>query len=154
MVGVNGSKFPAIRAHLEQNIAQVYKDLDISYVATHLEVRQVVETFLSVSMVSQETTRRTQKPVRQSCLAEALNHSYPYLPIDKVAIDKFNPGDAVVIFTPDSKCPAHAQKLAVCGALFFRFFFKIRTTPLLVMRLNADCMSLLRSQPRNSFRTT
>ena len=55
---------------------------------------------------------------------EALNHSYPYLPIDKVAIDKFNPGDAVVIFTPDSKCPAHAQKLAVCGTLFLRFFFK------------------------------
>jgi len=50
-----------------------------------------------------------------------LNHSY--LSIDKVAIDKFNPGDAVVIFTPDSKCPAHAQKLAVCGALFFLFFF-------------------------------
>jgi len=33
MVGVNGNKFTAIRAHLEQNIAQVYKDLDISYVS-------------------------------------------------------------------------------------------------------------------------
>lgn len=32
MVGVNGSKYPAIRAHLEQNIARVYKDLDVSYV--------------------------------------------------------------------------------------------------------------------------
>jgi hypothetical protein len=34
MVGVNGNKFTAIRAHLDQNIAQVYKDLDISYVPT------------------------------------------------------------------------------------------------------------------------
>ena len=30
MVGVNGSKFPAIRQHLEENIAQVYKDMDTS----------------------------------------------------------------------------------------------------------------------------
>lgn len=34
MVGVKGNKFTAIRVHLEQNIAQVYKDLDISYVPT------------------------------------------------------------------------------------------------------------------------
>lgn len=32
MVGVNGYKYPAIRAHLQQNIEQVYKDLDVSYV--------------------------------------------------------------------------------------------------------------------------
>jgi hypothetical protein len=32
MVGVNGNKFPEIRAHLQHNIAQVYKDLDVSYV--------------------------------------------------------------------------------------------------------------------------
>ena len=32
MVGVNGSKFPAIRQHLQDNIAQVYKDMDTSYV--------------------------------------------------------------------------------------------------------------------------
>jgi D-galacturonate reductase len=40
-------------------------------------------------------------------VAEPIDYSYPY--IDKVAIDKFKPGDAVVIFTPDSKCPVHAQ---------------------------------------------
>jgi D-galacturonate reductase len=34
MVGVNGGKFSAIRAHLDQNIAQVYKDIDTSYVPT------------------------------------------------------------------------------------------------------------------------
>jgi len=33
--------------------------------------------------------------------------------IDKVAIDGFNPGDAVVIFTPDSKCLVHARRLSV-----------------------------------------
>ena len=32
MVGVNGNKFPEIRAHLQNNIAEVYKDLDVSYV--------------------------------------------------------------------------------------------------------------------------
>ncbi|KAI9462504.1 D-galacturonic acid reductase [Lactarius psammicola] len=31
MVGVNGSKYPAIRGHLQKNIAQVYKDLDVSF---------------------------------------------------------------------------------------------------------------------------
>lgn len=32
MVGTNGGKFPAIRTHLQENIAQVYKNMDISYV--------------------------------------------------------------------------------------------------------------------------
>ncbi|KAK7064477.1 hypothetical protein R3P38DRAFT_2824770 [Favolaschia claudopus] len=31
MVGVNGGKFPAIRAHLEDNIGKVYKDMDLSF---------------------------------------------------------------------------------------------------------------------------
>ncbi|TFK57367.1 D-galacturonic acid reductase [Heliocybe sulcata] len=31
MVGVNGGKFPAIRKHLQENIAGVYKDLDVSF---------------------------------------------------------------------------------------------------------------------------
>ena len=31
MVGVNGGKFPAIRQHLTDNIANVYKDLDTSF---------------------------------------------------------------------------------------------------------------------------
>ena len=30
MVGVNGSKFPAIREHLDSKIGQVYKDMDTS----------------------------------------------------------------------------------------------------------------------------
>ncbi len=78
----------------------------------------VVGTFLSASIASLETTRQTRSPVCQSCAVEPINHSYLY--IDKVAIDKFKPGDAVVIFTPDSKCPpAYARKLAVRGALFF-----------------------------------
>ena len=32
MVGVNGSKFPAIRKHLQENIGNVYKDMDTSSV--------------------------------------------------------------------------------------------------------------------------
>jgi len=31
MVGVNGSKFPAIRNHLDTNIGQVYKEMDTSF---------------------------------------------------------------------------------------------------------------------------
>ncbi|EPQ60871.1 NAD P-binding protein [Gloeophyllum trabeum ATCC 11539] len=31
MVGVNGGKFPAIRQHLQENIAGVYKDMDVSF---------------------------------------------------------------------------------------------------------------------------
>jgi hypothetical protein len=61
----------------------------------------VVRAFVSALIASRETMRRTRKPVRQSRVAEPDDHSYPY--IDKVAIDKFKPGDAVVIFTPDSK---------------------------------------------------
>lgn len=30
MVGVNGSKFPAIRKHLDSKISQTYKDMDAS----------------------------------------------------------------------------------------------------------------------------
>ncbi|KAI1797795.1 D-galacturonic acid reductase [Ganoderma leucocontextum] len=32
MVGVSGGKFPAIRKHLEENIGNIYKDMDVSYV--------------------------------------------------------------------------------------------------------------------------
>ncbi|KAI0639318.1 NAD-P-binding protein [Trametes polyzona] len=65
MVGTNGSKFPAIRKHLQENIANVYKDMDISFDAY---------------------------PEGDSINAEAY----------KEAIDKLSPGDAVIIFTPDS----------------------------------------------------
>lgn len=30
MVGVSGGKYPAIRKHLQENIANVYKDMDVS----------------------------------------------------------------------------------------------------------------------------
>ncbi|KAF8507049.1 D-galacturonic acid reductase [Russula emetica] len=65
MVGVNGNKFTEIRAHLQHNIAQVYKDLDVSF---------------------------------DSFPGDAETDPEAY----KVAMDKLNPGDAVVIFTPDS----------------------------------------------------
>jgi hypothetical protein len=32
MVGTDGSKFPAIHQHLDENIAGAYKDMDTSYV--------------------------------------------------------------------------------------------------------------------------
>jgi D-galacturonate reductase len=65
MVGTNGSKFPAIRKHLDENIGKVYKDMDTSFVAF---------------------------PAEGEIDAEAY----------KTAIDKMSPGDAVIVFTPDS----------------------------------------------------
>ncbi|KAJ3516778.1 hypothetical protein NLJ89_g909 [Agrocybe chaxingu] len=65
MVGVNGKKFPAIRQHLEKNIAGAYKDMDVSF-----------EEFPKNNLVD----------------ADAY----------KMAIDKMSPGEAVIIFTPDT----------------------------------------------------
>jgi D-galacturonate reductase len=33
MVGTNGSKFPAIRQHLEKNIKNVYNGLDVGFIS-------------------------------------------------------------------------------------------------------------------------
>jgi hypothetical protein len=118
MVGVSGNKFPEIRAHLQHNIAEVYKDLDVSYVVCSCANgdSMVLETFLPVSIASREIRRQIQKPVRPSCALVSLYHLH--CRIDKVAIDKLNPGNAVVIFTPDSKCLVHARKLSVRRAFF------------------------------------
>jgi len=44
---------------------------------------------------------------------------HPHCCKDKVAIDKYKPGDAVIIFTPDSKCIMQRRSwLAVRRALF------------------------------------
>ncbi|KAJ3016051.1 hypothetical protein NUW54_g890 [Trametes sanguinea] len=82
MVGTNGSKFPAIRQHLQENIANVYKDMDISYVPfIHWQVRRTMTS-----------PRFDAYPQGESINPEAY----------KEAIDKLSPGDAVIIFTPDS----------------------------------------------------
>ena len=78
----------------------------------------VLERFLPVSIASRKIRRQIQKPVRPSCVLGSF--TVLIVCIDKVAIDKFNPGDAVVIFTPDSECLVHAQEPSVQGALFFQ----------------------------------
>ncbi|KAG1894828.1 uncharacterized protein F5891DRAFT_1060724 [Suillus fuscotomentosus] len=65
MVGVNGGKFPAIRQHLQENIENVYKDMDTSF---------------------------EEYPKEGNIDPEAY----------KDAIDKMSPGDAIIVFTPDS----------------------------------------------------
>ncbi|KAF8912831.1 hypothetical protein CPB84DRAFT_1833177 [Gymnopilus junonius] len=65
MVGVNGQKFPAIRSHLEKNIAGVYKDMDVTF-----------EEFPKNGEINAESYKK--------------------------AIDQMKPGEAVIIFTPDS----------------------------------------------------
>ena len=42
MVGVNGSKYPAIRKHLDENIGQAYKDMDTSWLEIQLLVWNLV----------------------------------------------------------------------------------------------------------------
>jgi hypothetical protein len=65
MVGVNGNKFPEIRTHLQNNIAQVYNDLDVSYVIWSYVNGDVMAhgTFLSASIASQEKLRQIQRLV-------------------------------------------------------------------------------------------
>jgi len=65
MVGTNGGKFPAIRNHLQENIAEVYKDMDISF-----------DEFPKGDQINSDAY--------------------------KEAIEKLSPGDAVIIFTPDT----------------------------------------------------
>ncbi|VDB99817.1 unnamed protein product [Peniophora sp. CBMAI 1063] len=65
MAAVTGSKYPAIREHLQENIGNVYKGMDTSF-----------DSFPDNDKVDPE--------------------SY------KTAIDKMSPGEAVIIFTPDS----------------------------------------------------
>lgn len=47
MVGVNGKKYPDIRKHLQDNIANVYKDMDISCVS--LQVWSVSQIPIRIS---------------------------------------------------------------------------------------------------------
>lgn len=65
MVGVNGGKFPAIRQHLQENIGNVYKDMDTSFKefpevgkidpeACELVELQVCNTYISLSIRRQE----------------------------------------------------------------------------------------------------
>jgi len=78
----------------------------------------VLETFLSDLITSPETPRRTRRLVRLNCVVEPINTLI--FNIDKVAINQLNPGDAVVIFTPDGKCPVHAHKFTVRRASFLK----------------------------------
>ncbi|KAF9511681.1 hypothetical protein BS47DRAFT_1372984 [Hydnum rufescens UP504] len=88
MVGVNGSKFPAIREHLEDKIGKVYKDLDLTYVFYPRDppLPPLLGSWLS------SRSRFTQYPEVGKVDPEAY----------KTAIDALKPGDAVIIFTPDS----------------------------------------------------
>lgn len=82
MVGVNGRKFPAIREHLAQNIAKVYKDMDVTF-----------DEFPKGGHVDPDAC----KPVDLTTFNGI--HSVQ----DKLAIDQMSPGDAIIVFTPDRK---------------------------------------------------
>ncbi|KAJ3526755.1 hypothetical protein NMY22_g10044 [Coprinellus aureogranulatus] len=82
MVGVNGGKFPAIRQHLDKNIGGVYKDMDLTWVPSRFGL--VAETEAESSF--------EEYPKEGKVDPEAY----------KAAIDDLKPGDAVIIFTPDS----------------------------------------------------
>jgi D-galacturonate reductase len=63
MVGVNGKKFPAIREHLQTNIAQVYRDMDTSYVFLIKNIR----LFLLTLVISFEEFPKDGKVDPESC---------------------------------------------------------------------------------------
>lgn len=105
MVGVNGKKFPAIRQHLNENIGGVYKDMDLSFVE--------ISGFSPCH--SDTATGLTSFQSKERSIPRLVSHQHIFLKeymeiiyladfyTDKTAIDKMSPGEAVIIFTPDSK---------------------------------------------------
>jgi hypothetical protein len=94
----------------------------MSNVPVHVRVAiaMVLESFLPASVASREIRRQIQKPVRPK-LCPGSHFTFLIVCIDKVAVDKLNPGDAVVIFTPDSKCLEQARNLCQFAEhLFFK----------------------------------
>jgi hypothetical protein len=89
------------------------------YRTSYVLVRMVLGPFLSDSIASQVIRTQIRRLVRLNCVVESPYHLHRFT--DKVAIDKLNPGDAVVIFTPDSKCfPVQVRKLVVRRALILK----------------------------------
>jgi len=86
MVGVNGRRFPAIRRHFEENIAKVYKDMDVRSVSSLLWIWETLKDYLGTA------ASFTNYPEEGETNTEAYEK----------AIDALSPGDAVIIFTPDS----------------------------------------------------
>ncbi|KAJ7169580.1 hypothetical protein C8R46DRAFT_1349611 [Mycena filopes] len=82
MVGVNGGKFPAIRQHLADKIGGAYKDMDLSFVTPNSPIPPDIYPNISFD----------EFPEQGKVDPEAY----------KTAIDKLSPGDAAIIFTPDS----------------------------------------------------
>ena len=57
MVGVSGGKFPAIRQHLQSNIAEVYKDMDITYGTVATGKKRIMLNNQSDSILSRMKTK-------------------------------------------------------------------------------------------------
>ena len=116
MVGVNGSKFPAIRTHLQENIGNVYKDMDTSYAFSWSFCRHTTHFLSQVRCL----------PGGRFCQRGSLSVDFKPLILgllltpltDKDAINKLSPGDAVIIFTPDSEY--NSAKVTVRLPLFPR----------------------------------
>jgi D-galacturonate reductase len=103
MVGVNGGKFPAIRKHLDENIGAVFKDMDLSLGIPHARFISLLKHVCFPDLTAfQKKEMLTRRLVRSSVCSNLASSDYT-LP-DKAAIDKLSPGDAVIIFTPDSLC--------------------------------------------------
>ncbi len=103
MVGTNGSKYPAIRKHLDENIGQVYKDMDTSYVDSNVCFNLIILIFFT--SIDSWPTPRKEKPIQKLVRAVVIYFTSLRLMsgVDKAAINALKPGDAVIVFTPDSK---------------------------------------------------
>lgn len=107
MVGVNGSKFPAIRQHLQENIGQVYKDMDTSCVQHRFSSLPRPNSDIPFRPQIRKLPRGEQDRPRGLYAAHLVirpcfSSQTPVLFSDKAAIDQLKPGDAVIVFTPDS----------------------------------------------------
>ena len=61
MVGVNGKKFPQIRTHLKEKIADVYKDLDEVNSKEKANSRKVLQLSTSVTQLSTKLRDREEE---------------------------------------------------------------------------------------------
>jgi D-galacturonate reductase len=124
MVGVNGGKFPAIRKHLDENIGAVYKDMDLSSAVSYVH-----STILLIHTFRFDGFPEIGKIDPEACstiFCSDLTSPHSTFP-DKAAIDRLSPGDAIVIFTPDSMYTPSPEPIAqpIVGILHTGTHFSI-----------------------------
>lgn len=97
MVGVNGSKFPAIREHLHKNIQQVYNDLDTSF-----------DSFPANDVSDPDSYKKAIDGLRKGDAITIFTPDTTHYPIALYAVER---GIHVMITKPAVKLLEHHQAL-------------------------------------------